>query len=312
MQHQEPGRSLVVDFLTGGGFPAFGLSLLLCYELLLLALVLTPGAETGLGAFADEFRTWCLGYDPTTGRIAWSYTSAMFGPPLMLAAILALLWWDPLRSLARRPAALAAPVLAGALLVGGAAGALAALAGPDGTGDLAFPAEALRTSHRPPELRLTNQAGETVDLGELRGHVVVLSGIYASCPHTCPLILDQAKRTIGRLTSEERRELRVVAVTLDPEHDSPEVLASLAQHQGLELPLFNLVTGQPADVERVLDEMGIARERSPETGVINHTNLFLVLDRAGRVAYRFALGDRQERWLEEALQLLLDERPDAG
>jgi hypothetical protein len=72
VQHERrPTTSRVADFLTGGGLPAFGLSLIFCYELLLLGLVLTPGAETGLGAFADEFRAWCLGYDPATGRIAW-------------------------------------------------------------------------------------------------------------------------------------------------------------------------------------------------------------------------------------------------
>lgn len=312
MQPERSRTSGIIAFLTGGGFPAFGLSLLCFYELLLLGLVLMPGAETGLGAFADEFRTWCLGYDPATGRIAWAYTSAMFGPPAMLATVLALLWWEPLRSLASRPSALAAPVLAGALLVGGAAGALAALSGPSGDDELAFPAEEIRTSHRPPELRLTNQAGDTVDLAELRGRVVMLTGIYASCPHACPLILDQAKRTLARLTPQERRDLRVVAVTLDPENDSMETLAALADHQGLELPLYNLVTGSPGDVEGVLDEMGIARQRDAETGVIDHVSLFLILDRTGSVAYRFALGERQERWLEEALRLLLAEQLDVG
>jgi hypothetical protein len=44
VQRERSGTSAVVDFLTGGGFPAFGLSLLSFYELLLLGLVLTPGA----------------------------------------------------------------------------------------------------------------------------------------------------------------------------------------------------------------------------------------------------------------------------
>jgi protein SCO1 len=53
--------------------------------------------------------------------------------------------------------------------------------------------------------------------------------------------------------------------------------------------------------------MGIERVRNAETGLIDHANLFLVIDRQGRVAYRFTLGDRQEQWLVSALRLLLAE-----
>ena len=44
------------------------------------------------------------------------------------------------------------------------------------------------------------------------------------------------------------------------------------------------------------------------TRMIDHANLFLLLDREGRIAYRLSLGDQQERWLVTALQVLLRER----
>jgi cytochrome oxidase Cu insertion factor (SCO1/SenC/PrrC family) len=76
--------------------------------------------------------------------------------------------------------------------------------------------------------------------------------------------------------------------------------------------LYHLVTGDPADVERLLDRMQIARQRDPETGVINHANLFLLVDRDGRIAYRFGLGERQQRWLTSALEILLREETASG
>lgn len=299
-------------FLSGGGFPSFALSLLVFYEILLLVLLFTPGAESGLGAFANEFRVWCFLSDPATGRTDWGYAAGMIAPPLVIGMTLTLLWWGPLRDRFSRPAALAGPVLAAVMIVGAAAGAFAALGSGSDRGALPFPAEAIRTAHRPPELSLVNQAGEAVDLSLLRGKVVVLTAVYASCPHTCPIILAQAKRAIGKLSEEERADLRLVAVTMDPAHDSPEVLADLAGRHGMERPVYNLVTGDPAEVERILDEMGIARTRDAETGVIDHANLFLLLDREGKIAYRLTLGDRQERWLVSALQVLLREPPHAG
>ncbi len=43
--------------------------------------------------------------------------------------------------------------------------------------------------------------------------------------------------------------------------------------------------------------------------MIDHANLFLLVDRAGRIAYRLTLGERQQRWLTSALEFLLREEP---
>lgn len=299
-------------FLSGGGLPAFGLLLLLFYEIGLVALLATPTAPTGLGAFADEFRIWCFGYSAAAGQVEWAYVMGMTGPPLLIGALFALFFWEPLRELLARPAALAGHALAAGAVVAVAAGGFALIGGASEPRQLAFPADSLRTSHRPPEIVLQAQSGETVDLAALRGKVVIVTGVYASCPHACPLILAQAKRAIAKLEPAEREDLRLIAVTLDPEHDTPQVLADLAQRHDLDAPLYNLVTGAPEEVERTLDQLGVARERDPSTGVIDHANLFVLVDREGRVAYRLTLGERQERWLVSALRVLLGERTDLG
>ena len=295
-------------FFAGGGFPLFVLSLLFFYELLVFAMLWLPTGDTGLLAFAEEFRVWCLGYDPATGRTEWVYVVAMIAPQLMMGAAVVVVWWEPLREALGRPGALLRHAAAALSVVVAAALGFFLLGSEPATGDLAFPAEALRTAYAPPQIHLTNQDGAAVDLESLQGKVVALTAVYASCPHTCPLILAQSKNAVAQLTPEERAELRVVAVTLDPANDTPEVLQRLAGMHDLEAPLYNLVTGEPATVEAILDRMGISRRRDPETGVIDHANLFLLLDRKGTVAYRLGLGDRQERWLTSALQVLIREQ----
>ena len=65
-------------------------------------------------------------------------------------------------------------------------------------------------------------------------------------------------------------------------------------------------------IEKALDAMDVVRNRNPDTGLIDHTNLFLLIDRDGRVAYRFGLGARQRQWLTSALRILLREPIEAG
>lgn len=121
------------------------------------------------------------------------------------------------------------------------------------------------------------------------------------------MIMGQARRAVARLTPQQQAQITVVAVTLDPEHDDPPALRKLADKQGVSTPRFNLVTGDPKVVHRLLDDMEIQRTRNPETGVIEHANIFLLVDRQGRVAYRLSLGEIQERWMGDALKILCSE-----
>ncbi|MBW2397516.1 MAG: hypothetical protein JRG95_25000 [Deltaproteobacteria bacterium] len=55
-------------FFSGGAFPVFAISLLVCWEVFLIGVLLVPPSPSALGAFAEDFRIWCFGYDPDTGR----------------------------------------------------------------------------------------------------------------------------------------------------------------------------------------------------------------------------------------------------
>lgn len=299
-------------FFSGVAFPAFTLSLLLLYEVVLVGLMLVPPSSSGLGAFAEDFRVWCFGAEAGTGSVNWTYMTGMISPPLFVAATIAWLWGRSLAELRARPSAAVRPTLVAVAFVVAGCGVFALFNPPPASGELPFPAEALRTHFRPPALRLVDQTGATVDLSRLRGKVVLLTSLYSRCGKTCPMIMAQAKRVVGELTPEERADIDVIAVTLDPAHDTPTVLAGVAEVQGMKTPPWHLVTGEAPEVEATLDRMGVERRRDPTTGVIEHANLFLLVDRSGRIAYRFTLGPRQERWLATALHLLLRERADVS
>lgn len=300
-------------WLSGEGFPIFAIALLALYEALMAVVLLLPAQGTPLEAFAEDFRVWCYGLDPATGRFQWAYVVSMLTPPWLMGGFIALMWDEPLRAARKQPFAALRHVVPAVVLIGAAAVALVrSVDTSGGEGELPFPAEALRTHQAAPDLVLTDHTGAPVDLRDERGHVVVLTAVYAHCVSTCPVILTQIKAAVAALPEAARQDLRVIGVTLDPERDDPAKLAALVEGHGLEAPLFRLATGEVAEVERVLDDLGVARQRDPETGVIDHANLFVVVDRSGEVAYRFSIGERQQRWLTTALGLLLAEGPDDG
>lgn len=307
-----PDRSRVVDALhwlfQGHRLPAFMLVLVLLYKALLVTLLFWPPAKTGLGAFAEEFKVWCFGLDPETGKLQSMYVFVMFAEPLVLGSAVVFLWGRQMLGVARRrPTALIPSVGAAVLTVVAASAAFGAMRTGAPTVPPAFPAEAIRTSFAPPRLELEDQNGEHVSLAALEGKVVILTGVYASCGLTCPRIMAQTRRVYYSVPESLRANLMVVGVTLDPEHDDRARRAEMAKAQGLQVSGFRLVGGAPADVNEVLDGLSIMRKRDPITGVIDHTNVFAVVDKKGKLAYRFTLGPEQERWLSEALVLLAKE-----
>lgn len=119
--------------------------------------------------------------------------------------------------------------------------------------------------------------------------------------------MQQAKAAVAALTVEEQAEVSVVGVTLDAENDTPQRLSAMAEGQQVAAPRFRLATGDPKAVEALLDRLDVSRTRDPATGVIDHSNLFFVVDRRGRIAYRLTIGDRQQEWLAAALRGLVAE-----
>ncbi len=298
-------------FFSGWRFPAFAIALLLFTSAWSGVLLAIPAAPTGLGAFAEAFRAWCLAPGDGGGSSVMAF--AIFFELLSLAALIGFVWNQPLRRQLRQSAGAMAPTVGTAALVALAmAGSLALVRSPAPTRP-EFPERELRTALPAPKLRLTNQDGAPVSLSELKGKVVVATAVYARCGLACPRILGQAKRVVAGLSDAQRQDVRVLGITLDPEHDDVAALGALAEAQSVRAPLYQLLTGGEAEVNAALDGFGVERRRVPKTGVIDHSNLFVLIDREGKVAYRFTLDALQEEWMAAGLRALLrDDVPAPG
>lgn len=298
-------------WLQGGGFPLFTLTLLGLGLAGTAAMLAVPVSDGPLGRFAADFKTWCFGWDAATGGVESTLVASMLVGPLPLMALVAVLWREPLReALARGWRAWAPPAGAAvaALGIGASAFALAPQP-PSMPAEPPFPAEDLRTHFAAPDFSVTDHEGGTLRLADLRGRVVMVTAVYAGCSTKCPMIMAQAKSVVAALSPEERRDLTVVALTLDPVTDRPERLREMAAGHLLDPATWRLATSDPAAHEKLLDAYGFARSRDEKTGVIDHANLFQLIDREGRLAYRLTLGDLQQRWTIEGLRVLLAERP---
>jgi protein SCO1 len=295
-------------FIQSWRFPVTTAAFLLSMVMLMTSVLLIPQSGTSLSGFAEDFKIWCFGYNPDTGTLEWGYIWMFLVQPFVLLGLIAIIWLNPIRRIIREnPRAMLPYILAAFLVTGGMA-----LTFPS-TGNRAvesvplFPGQAIRTQRFAPELSLADQNGMQFNLTQERGNVVLITAVYASCGDTCPLILSQTRRVLMKLSPKEVGALNVVAVTLDPERDTPVVLRNLLRAYSMDSLGVRALTGSVDSVNSVLDRFGFSRIRDPETGMIEHANKLIVIDKQGRIAYTFALSRVQEQWLETALHELIAE-----
>jgi protein SCO1 len=84
-----------------------------------------------------------------------------------------------------------------------------------------------------PPFTLTDQREQSVSLADLEGQAVALTFIFTNCPDVCPLIVNRMKTAYEELPERVRDDVALVAITVDPERDTPEVMREYTERQGL-------------------------------------------------------------------------------
>lgn len=129
-----------------------------------------------------------------------------------------------------------------------------------------------------PEFTLTTQDNVRLSLRDLRGKVLAVTFIYASCADTCPLLTAKLAGLQTKLGTDFGPKVFFVSISVDPERDTPEVLTRYAQAHGAKPWAF--LTGTPAEILDVEKKYGIFARRNPR-GDVDHTFLTSLIDRDG-------------------------------
>jgi protein SCO1/2 len=130
------------------------------------------------------------------------------------------------------------------------------------------------------DFALRDQQGRIVRLSGQRGRVVLLTFLYTRCPDVCPLLAANLNAALRSLSPNERNGVRVIAVTVDPAHDTPSAVRAFARSHAL-LPQFRYLVGSKSELQPVWQGYNLVVEpRNAE--VTEHSAYVLLIDRAGK------------------------------
>ncbi len=160
-----------------------------------------------------------------------------------------------------------------------------------------------------PAFALIDHQGRAVGRGELLGTPWIADLVFTRCALACPRMTAAMARLDRRLPPEG---VRLVSVSIDPAHDTPEVLAAYAARHGAS-PRWRFLTGDPAGVRALardgfkLGVDAVPGEADPGLAIV-HSDRFVLVDAAGRVrGYYDPFDPESLARLERDLSALRDE-----
>jgi protein SCO1 len=131
-----------------------------------------------------------------------------------------------------------------------------------------------------PAFALVDQTGRAIGPDELRGEPFVANFIFTRCVSACPLLTSQMINLQKRLGDDADR-VKMVSISVDPAHDTPEVLARYAEERGATRRWLHL-TGDVDEVKRTIEKGFRVRmgERVPlgDAFDILHASHFVLVD----------------------------------
>jgi protein SCO1 len=159
-----------------------------------------------------------------------------------------------------------------------------------------------------PDFRLTDQTGSNIGLSQFAGKVLVSSFIYTSCPlpNYCFRLSNNLGRLQKRFTQRMGRDLVLLSVSIDPAHDTPEVLAKYAATWKADAKSWHFLTGPEPEVKRVCRRFGV--NFWPDEGTLTHSLHTIVVDRQGKLAANFEGNEFTAEQLGDFVEAVLNRR----
>jgi protein SCO1/2 len=103
-----------------------------------------------------------------------------------------------------------------------------------------------------PPFELTDQHGQPFSSSSLSGNVWVADFFFTNCPGPCPRMSNQFKRV--QAETKSLPGLRLVSITVDPDRDTPEVLAQYARRFQADPQRWFFLTGRRDRISSLMSE----------------------------------------------------------
>ena len=159
-----------------------------------------------------------------------------------------------------------------------------------------------------PNVSLTDTNGSPVQLDQYKGKPLLVSMVYTSCHHICPMITAHLKKSVTAARhSLGEDSFNVVTIGFDTHTNTPEKMAVFARQNNITLVKWDFLSTSESGIRDLSRDLGFTWYPSPRG--FDHITQLSIIDRDGLV-YKQVYGDQFELpWLVEPLKELVFNLP---
>jgi cytochrome oxidase Cu insertion factor (SCO1/SenC/PrrC family) len=134
-----------------------------------------------------------------------------------------------------------------------------------------------------PAFSLVDDQHQTFTEAALRGHPTIVDFVFTRCDSICPMLSARMAKVQEKLSDARAESIKLLSISVDPQHDTPDVLAEYAHRFGAHPDKWRFLTGPREDIVRLVTGpfMGLMRPEGVSPGgapAITHSPFFLLVD----------------------------------
>lgn len=158
------------------------------------------------------------------------------------------------------------------------------------------------------DIALTERSGQAMHLKDLGGNVWIGALVFTQCGGPCPTMCAQLAGLQKDLLAYDR--MRFVCISVDPEHDTPEVLAAYARNYNADPERWLFLTGDRKEITQMARQSFLQAVDVLDDGTVLHGTRYVLIDRWGRLRgyYNYDEPEKVNQMAIDAVKLLR-ERP---
>ncbi|MCF0039664.1 SCO family protein [Dyadobacter fanqingshengii] len=134
-----------------------------------------------------------------------------------------------------------------------------------------------------PAFTFVNQEGDTVSEKIVEGKIYVADFFFTTCPTICPIMKRQMVKVYNQYKGNP--ELMILSHSIDPDHDTPQVLKKFATDLGVQGDQWQFLTGEKEKIYEIGQKhyMTTVKEDKTADGGYLHSGAFVLIDKEKHV-----------------------------
>lgn len=134
-----------------------------------------------------------------------------------------------------------------------------------------------------PAFTLVDESGTEVTEEALRGHPTIVDFIFTRCDSICPTLSLRMQRIAERTSDKRGLPIKLLSISVDPQYDTPERLATYAERFNADPRRWKFLTGDAAQIKALVEGPfmnsmvleGVTKSGAPN---ISHSGYFMLVD----------------------------------